>query len=85
MSTQENQTNVKKYILAYTFSDPTVAVSGTSIKSSGILKDLMLSFTAPEIKIHENHIILSPDKCLSIIYHPVKYHGSLLRGPQQLR
>lgn len=32
--------------MIHTFSEPTVAVSGTSIKSSGILKDLMLNLTA---------------------------------------
>jgi hypothetical protein len=32
-------------IVHYTFKEPTVAVSGISIKSSGTLKELILSFT----------------------------------------
>lgn len=34
------------FTMTYTLSEPTVAVSGTSIKSSGILKDLILNLTA---------------------------------------
>lgn len=36
---------IERATYIYTLSEPTVAVSGTSIKSSGTLKDFMLNFT----------------------------------------
>lgn len=49
MSVKANFSNTKAIKEPiYTFKEPTVAVSGISMKSSGTMKDLILSFTAQE-------------------------------------
>ena len=56
----------------YTFSDPTVEVSGISINSSGTLKDLIVSFTAQKrTRFLESHHVKIKDRiemCPKTVY-----------------